>query len=82
MLHYRTECPHCGNEITVNNARRTQKCCWCRRLISVNLEKTSKRKIRCEVEPMDFPEKENYQNQDYRKQSYSRWKDEEIYGRK
>lgn len=74
MLYHKTECPHCGNEITVNNGKRTQKCRWCRRLISVNLYRV-KRKIRCEVEPMDFPE-----DQDFTKQSYSKWKDEDIYG--
>lgn len=76
MLHHKVDCPHCGNEITVNNMRETQKCCWCRRLISVKLERVNKKKIRCEVEPVDFPEE-----QDSRKQSYSRWKDDEIYGR-
>ena len=79
MLYRRVECPHCGNAVTVNNARETQKCCWCRRLLSVKLEKTSKKKIRCEVEPVDFPEG---QKQDYRKQNYSKWKDEDIYGRR
>lgn len=80
MLHYATECPHCGNEITVNNARETQKCCWCRRIISVKLERTKNKKIRCEVEPVDFtPEN---QSPNYKKQSYSRWKDDDIYGRK
>jgi hypothetical protein len=74
MLHYRTECPHCGNEITVSNEKGVQKCRWCRRLISVKLERTKKRKIRCEVEPMDFPEEQ--------KKSHSRWKEEDIYGRR
>ena len=79
MLCRRIECQHCGNEVTVNNARETQKCCWCRRLLYVKLERTSKKKIRCEVEPMDFPKD---QKQDYRKQNYSKWKDEDIYGRR
>ena len=73
MLFYRAECPHCGNEITVNNAKEIQKCCWCRRLISVKLTR-NKKKIRCEVEPIDFPEE--------KKQNYSRWKDEDVYGRR
>lgn len=72
MLHYTTECPHCGNAITVNDARKEQKCCWCRRLISVKLERVNKKKIKCEVEPIDFPEEQ--------KKSYSRWKDEDVYG--
>ena len=75
MLYHKTECPHCGNEITVNNSKEMQKCRWCRRPISVTLYRTNKKKIRCEVEPMDFPE-----GQDFRKQSYSRWKDEDVYG--
>lgn len=56
MLYCRTECPHCGNEITVNNTREIQKCRWCRRSISVKLGRTSKKKIWCEVKPMDFTE--------------------------
>ena len=75
MLYCRIECPHCGNEITVNNAREIQKCCWCRRLISVNLRRENGKKVRCEVEPTDFPK-----NQDNQKQSYSRWKDDDVYG--
>lgn len=67
MLFCSTECPHCGNEITVNNARETQKCLWCRRLISVKIQR-KKKKIRCEVEPIDFPENQ--------KKDYSRRKDE------
>lgn len=74
MLHYKAECPHCGNEITVNNVREIQKCCWCRRLISVKLERTRKRKFRCEVNPIDFPENQ--------KKNYSDWKDGDVHGRR
>lgn len=77
MLYCNVECPHCGNEITVNNAKRTQKCCWCRRLVWVDIQRVSRKKVKCEVQPMDFPE-----DQDFRKQSYSRWKDEDVYGTK
>lgn len=56
MLYYKTECPHCGNEITVNDARKEDKCRWCRRLISVSLKRTRRNKIDCKVEPIDFPE--------------------------
>lgn len=55
MLYYKTECPHCGNEITVNNGKETQKCRWCRRIISVKIEKIKKKRFKCEVEPIDFP---------------------------
>jgi hypothetical protein len=71
MLFCRTECPHCGNDITVNNAKEVQKCCWCRRLVSVKIER-KKKKVRCEVEAIDFPEDQ--------KKDYSRWKDEGNYG--
>lgn len=73
MVFHKTECPHCGNEITVHNGKETQKCCWCRRLMSVKIQKTGKKKFRCEVEAIDFPEEQ--------KKNYSKWKDEDIYGR-
>lgn len=72
MLYHKTECPHCGNEITVSNEKRIQKCCWCKRLVSAKFERTSKKKVKCEVETVDFTESQ--------KQSFSKWKDEEIYG--
>lgn len=78
MLYHRVDCPHCGNEITVNNLRESRKCNWCRRPISVKLEKVGK-KIRCEVEPLDFTDNEK---QDHRTKSYSKWKEEDIYGRR
>lgn len=56
MLYHKVECPHCGNEITVTNAKEIQKCCWCRRLISVKLGRNKRNKVFCNVEPMDFPE--------------------------
>lgn len=71
-MFYEAECPHCGNEITVNNFKDNQKCRWCRRPISVKLERISKKKIRCEVKPMDFPEEQ--------KKDYSKWEDDGIYG--
>lgn len=58
MLYQKVECPHCGNEITVNDTRSEDKCRWCRRLISVKFlrNKNKKRKFICEVEPLDFPD--------------------------
>ena len=55
MLLYKTECPHCGNDITVSDKRKVHKCCWCRRLVGANFTKVGK-KTRCEVEALDFPE--------------------------
>lgn len=76
MLYSKVDCPHCGNEITVNNTRETQKCRWCRRLISVKFDKPKKNgkkiKIRCRVEVVDFPETQNL----------NEWTDEDIYGHK
>lgn len=57
MLYKDVECPHCGNEVTVSNQSDVQKCCWCRRLISVKFGRSGKgkRKIVCKVDAMDFP---------------------------
>jgi len=60
MLYSKVECPHCGNEITVNNAKKEDKCRWCRRLISVSFNKNKKNKIDCEVKPLDFPDESNF----------------------
>ena len=61
MLYTKVDCPHCGNEITVNDTRKIQKCCWCRRLVSVKFDKSrkGKKKFRCSVEAADFPEPQN-----------------------
>lgn len=56
MLYHRTECPHCGNEITVRNENENQKCRWCKRLVSAKFSRRGK-KVLCEVEAVDFPEK-------------------------
>lgn len=72
IIYHATECPHCGNEITVNNAKEIQKCLWCRRPISVKLERISRKKVRCKVEAVDFCEEQ--------KQNFSKWKGEEFYG--
>lgn len=42
MRKYSTECPHCGNPISVTDMKEVQKCFWCRRLISVKFDKTKK----------------------------------------
>ena len=54
MLRHKVDCPHCGNEITVFSNNETQKCHWCKRLVSVKFEKGKGKKFRCEVEPIDF----------------------------
>lgn len=76
MIYRRVECPHCGNDIGVSDAKETHKCRWCRRLISVKFIGKGK-KARCEVEATDFPE-ENVQNKKIK--NYSKWKEEDVYG--
>lgn len=58
MLYNKVDCPHCGNEIVVTSEREEQKCCYCRRLISVKFEKKRRKgkKVNCTVEPIDFPQ--------------------------
>lgn len=75
MLYQKVDCPHCGNEITVSNLKETQKCQWCRRLVSVKLERKGK-KIKCDVEAIDFAEKT------VKKTNYSRRKGEYTHGHK
>lgn len=77
MLYHRTECPHCGNEITVNEAKETLKCRWCRRLVSVKFERGKGKKFNCIVKPMDFPE-----NSKPSAKSLSQWEEEDMYGHK
>jgi ribosomal protein S27E len=72
MFYGKVECPHCGNEITVNNEREIQKCCWCRRVLSVKFERFGKKKSRFNIKPMEFTEEE--------KKSYNKWKEEDTYG--
>ena len=69
MMYRKVECPHCGNEITVNNTKEEDKCRWCRRLISIKFKKTGKNKFNVEVEPIDFP-----------KDSKPKYKKEDFYG--
>lgn len=72
MLYRNVECPHCGNEISVSNTSNNQKCCWCRRLVSAKFVKVSKKRIVCNIEPVDFPEyeyneeRENHNGVQYR----------------
>lgn len=56
MLRQKVECPHCGNEIVVNEMREREKCHWCRRLLSVKFEKSKGKRFDCIVEPIDFPD--------------------------
>lgn len=56
MLYYNTTCPHCGNEMTVNDLKETHKCPWCRRLVGAKFERTKGRRFRCTVEALDFPD--------------------------
>ena len=71
MVYRRVDCPHCGNEIVVNNLMETKKCCWCKRIFSVKFKGNGK-KAKCEVEAIDFPGPKNYKD----------WRDKDIYGRK
>ena len=79
MIYRKIDCPCCGNEIIVNNGSETQKCCWCRRLISVKFKRRPRgKKLNCEAEVMDFPQP---QPPFQRQKSYSKWKDKDIYGK-
>lgn len=75
MLYHRVDCPHCGNEVAVNEAKDTIKCKWCRRLISIKFERGKGKKVTCIVEPLDFPEdsKPTFKTR-------SQWEEEDIYG--
>ena len=53
MLHRKVECPHCGNEIIVNNAREFAKCNWCRRVVKVKFTGSGK-KAKVIVKDADF----------------------------
>ena len=77
MLFHKTECPHCGNDVTVNDSKDVHKCRWCRRLISVKFERGKGKRYKCEVEPMDFND-----NESFGKRSYSDWERNDIYGNK
>lgn len=76
MLYRKVECPTCGNEIVVNGGSQVQKCCYCRRLMTVKFyrRKPKSKKLICEVEAMDFPEPQT-------PKSYSNWRDKDIYGK-
>lgn len=76
MLYRRVDCPHCGNEITVNNGRETTKCRWCRRLVQVRFTGNGKR-AKANVEAIDFPKEQQF---DIRVRSYDDWRDDDIYG--
>ena len=71
MLYYKTDCPHCGNEITVRNEKEPQKCRWCRRLVSAKFRRQGK-KVLCEVERVDFPEKGKRYDDDRIHRKYQR----------
>lgn len=58
MYYSKIECPHCGNEFTVNSGDKIQKCCWCKRMLSVQFKKISKKKQRFDVQPADFTEEQ------------------------
>jgi hypothetical protein len=73
MYYSKVECPHCGNELVISNAKEVQKCCWCKRLISIKFKWLSKKKQIFTVEPMDFSEVQ-------KKEYYNKWKDEDING--
>lgn len=82
MAYRNVDCPHCGNEITVNSERETSKCCWCRRIVKVKFVGYGK-KLKVKVEAADFSENENFnaktKNYDKRKH-YNQWKDGDTYG--
>jgi len=75
MYYSKIECPNCGNEFTVNNARESMKCCWCKRLVSIKFERLGKRKHRFIVEPMEFSEEE-------KKDFHKKWEEKDAYGQK
>jgi hypothetical protein len=77
MLYRKVDCPHCGNEIVVNNGSESQKCQWCRRLVGIKFERLKGKKFKCEVEAIDFP-KSTANTQ--RKRNYSNWEKDDIYG--
>lgn len=85
MLYAKVDCPHCGNEVTFNNAKEIQKCCWCRRLVSVKFEKPRKngKRIRCDVKAVDFPDKPNeHVSNNKNNKNLDDWTDKDIYGHK
>lgn len=69
MLFCKVDCPHCGNEISVTNAKPEQKCQFCRRIVKVTIWRKG-RKVNCEVEAVDF----NIQNQNQRKDKQNGFK--------
>lgn len=74
MYYSKVECPHCGNEFTVNNERKSMKCCWCKRRMSIKFERLGKKKVRFTVEPME--------SLAVQKNDYSKWEEQDIYGQK
>lgn len=67
------ECPHCGNEFTVNSGTEVQTCGWCRRPVSVSFKLTSKKKKKFTVEPADFSAEQ--------RKGFNKWKEEKFYGK-
>lgn len=77
VLYRRVDCPHCGNEITVNSGKETTKCFWCRRIVEVKFTGNSRKKAKVDVKAIDFPEEQNTKTR-----SYNSWKDKDVYGYK
>lgn len=71
MLHRKVECPHCGNEIIVNNAREFAKCNWCRRAVKVKFTGYGKR-AKVKVEAVDSFEEQRADN-DRRNKNVNRY---------
>lgn len=70
------ECPHCGNEILVNNRKEILKCRWCRRIVKVKFVGRGK-KAKVNVEAIDFPKEELF---DTRIRSYDDGRGKDIHG--
>lgn len=94
-MYRKVDCPHCGNEITVNSDTDVRKCRWCKRLVAVNFERKGKgKKVKCKVEAIDFPDEKEHKEKKGKKEkkikrepfrknirSYLEWKDEDVYGK-
>lgn len=59
MYYSKVDCPHCGNEIIVNNAREFAKCNWCRRAVKVKFIGSGK-KAKVIVKDADFPDEQKF----------------------
>ena len=61
MYYSKVDCPHCGNEISVNRivGRKNIKCYWCRRIVEVKFTGSGK-KAKVIVKDADFPDEQKF----------------------